>query len=323
MTPRCCARRAPTPPPSRRSTALGGAAARVAARATSATRRPPTTSPPRRSPQALLGLGRFRGEHPGNGAAWLWGIARNLLRQHYRTSRLDARRAARLGDLAAQLRHATGWDDVDARATAGRARPRARRGDGRARRPTSAARSSCGCSPTSTSARSPTYLDCNEPAARMRVSRALAACDPDCKDVALMLGLAPTSKRSCSTSAPPPSGSPAPARRRRALRASTLGLGASGSPPRRPSARVLVLGDPAPPDVERDLRDVDTGLPADLRLNPDVEHAHSVAAAGGVDRLLRRARRTAATAPSSSPARPPARRRLLDRRADRQARRSA
>src|SRR5689334_16380102 len=47
--------------------------------------------------QALLGLASFRGEHAGSGAAWLWGIARNLVRQHFRTARLDASARQRLG----------------------------------------------------------------------------------------------------------------------------------------------------------------------------------------------------------------------------------
>jgi len=41
-----------------------------------------------------------------------------------------------------------------------------------------------------------------------------------------------------------------------------------------------ILGSPAPPAVQRDLRDVDRGMPRDLRLNPDVASAHAVAAAG-------------------------------------------
>src|SRR5204863_295924 len=41
-----------------------------------------------------------------------------------------------------------------------------------------------------------------------------------------------------------------------------------------------LLGGPAPPAVKRDIADVDAGLPADLRLNPDVEHAQAVASTG-------------------------------------------
>jgi hypothetical protein len=41
-----------------------------------------------------------------------------------------------------------------------------------------------------------------------------------------------------------------------------------------------LLGGDAPPAVERDLAAVDAGLPADLRLNPDVVNAHAVASTG-------------------------------------------
>jgi hypothetical protein len=46
-------------------------------------------------------------------------------------------------------------------------------------------------------------------------------------------------------------------------------------------AGVELLGSPAPPGVRRDLREVDRGMPRDLRLNPDVAHARAVAAANG------------------------------------------
>jgi hypothetical protein len=41
---------------------------------------------------------------------------------------------------------------------------------------------------------------------------------------------------------------------------------------------LLIL--PAPPHVQRDLAAVDQGLPADLRLNPDVQSARAVASSG-------------------------------------------
>jgi len=44
---------------------------------------------------------------------------------------------------------------------------------------------------------------------------------------------------------------------------------------------IELLGSPAPPAVRRDLRDVDHGMPRDLRLNPDVTQARAVAAANG------------------------------------------
>jgi hypothetical protein len=42
----------------------------------------------------------------------------------------------------------------------------------------------------------------------------------------------------------------------------------------------VLLGEPAPPSVKRDLRSVDEGFPPDLRFNPDVADAHSVATTG-------------------------------------------
>jgi hypothetical protein len=45
-------------------------------------------------------------------------------------------------------------------------------------------------------------------------------------------------------------------------------------------AGAYILGGPAPDRVRTDIANVDRGMPADLRLNPDVEHAQAVAAAG-------------------------------------------
>jgi hypothetical protein len=58
-----------------------------------------------------------------------------------------------------------------------------------------------------------------------------------------------------------------------AVAACTVGLAASGA-----AAGFELLGSPAPPAVKRDLLGVDRGMPRDLRLNPDVENAHAVAA---------------------------------------------
>ena len=67
--------------------------------------------------QALLGLGRFRGREPGAGVAWLWGIARNLVRQHHRHARLERSARERLG--IAERGYDTGdWDEAEARAGA-------------------------------------------------------------------------------------------------------------------------------------------------------------------------------------------------------------
>jgi hypothetical protein len=66
--------------------------------------------------------------------------------------------------------------------------------------------------------------------------------------------------------------------RRRAVRiaavtGATLALAGSAA-----VAGFDILGSPAPPAVRQDLLDVDRGMPADLRLNPDVENARAVAA---------------------------------------------
>ena len=65
-------------------------------------------------------------------------------------------------------------------------------------------------------------------------------------------------------------------RRRKPIVAATsavcLALAAAGL------GTAALLGWPAPPHVKQEIAAVDQGLPADLRLNPDVEHAQSVAA---------------------------------------------
>jgi RNA polymerase sigma factor (sigma-70 family) len=47
--------------------------------------------------QALVSLHRFRGREPGAGTAWLFAIARNLLRRSYERRRVEVRARARLG----------------------------------------------------------------------------------------------------------------------------------------------------------------------------------------------------------------------------------
>lgn len=47
--------------------------------------------------QAWRGARRFRGADERSGAAWLYGIARNLLRQHYRQGRVETAARRRLG----------------------------------------------------------------------------------------------------------------------------------------------------------------------------------------------------------------------------------
>ena len=47
--------------------------------------------------EALRGLHSFRGRHPGSGAAWLMGIAHNLLRGWYRSRRVATEARQRMG----------------------------------------------------------------------------------------------------------------------------------------------------------------------------------------------------------------------------------
>ena len=47
--------------------------------------------------EALRGLPSFRGRHPGSGAAWLMGIAHNLLRRWYRDRRVATAARERMG----------------------------------------------------------------------------------------------------------------------------------------------------------------------------------------------------------------------------------
>jgi RNA polymerase sigma-70 factor (ECF subfamily) len=47
--------------------------------------------------EVLRGLATFRGRHPGSGAAWLMGIARNLLRGWYRSNRVASEGRERMG----------------------------------------------------------------------------------------------------------------------------------------------------------------------------------------------------------------------------------
>jgi len=46
--------------------------------------------------QALVSLARFRGTEPGSGTAWIFGIARNLLRSFYARQAVDTRARVRL-----------------------------------------------------------------------------------------------------------------------------------------------------------------------------------------------------------------------------------
>lgn len=121
--------------------------------------------------QALVSLGRFRGEQPGSGVAWLWGIGRNQLRQHYRTSRVEASARKRLGVAVAPY-EAGGWEEAEARVNAAaRARElaEAMRGLSEHQRRALELRIVAELDYSVVAE----FMDCAEPAARMRVSRAL------------------------------------------------------------------------------------------------------------------------------------------------------
>ena len=66
-------------------------------------------------------------------------------------------------------------------------------------------------------------------------------------------------------------------RRRRRLAVSAVACGAVLAAAGAALAAASLLGWPAPAHVRQDLAGVDAGLPSDLRLNPDVEHARAVA----------------------------------------------
>ena len=69
-------------------------------------------------------------------------------------------------------------------------------------------------------------------------------------------------------------------RRRRVARTAGLALAVAGLLASAALGADALLGRPAPKSVQRDLQAVDAGMPADLRRNPDVRHARSVAVDG-------------------------------------------
>jgi RNA polymerase sigma factor (sigma-70 family) len=64
--------------------------------------------------QAWLGARRFRGREDGSGAAWLYGIARNLVRQHLRRGRVESAARQRLAMTASTAR-LDEFEAIDAR----------------------------------------------------------------------------------------------------------------------------------------------------------------------------------------------------------------
>lgn len=69
-------------------------------------------------------------------------------------------------------------------------------------------------------------------------------------------------------------------RRRRLARVASVGAGAGLLLTGAAVGASMLLGWPAPAHVQQEIAAVDTGMPADLRLNPDAEHAHAVASIG-------------------------------------------
>ena len=64
--------------------------------------------------QALVALPRFRGQEPGSGTAWIFGIARNLLRRSYERRRVESGARRRLG-MPVRDDAPDGFEEVDAR----------------------------------------------------------------------------------------------------------------------------------------------------------------------------------------------------------------
>ena len=75
--------------------------------------------------QAWRGVRRFRDLADGSGAPWLFGIARNLLRQYHKHNRIETAARARLG-LPTAAAAVDDYEAVDERVTAGALRERLR-----------------------------------------------------------------------------------------------------------------------------------------------------------------------------------------------------
>jgi RNA polymerase sigma factor (sigma-70 family) len=64
--------------------------------------------------QALVALPRFRGRENGSGTAWIFGIARNLLRRSYEQRRVESKARQRLGIPVSDY-VPDGYEEIDAR----------------------------------------------------------------------------------------------------------------------------------------------------------------------------------------------------------------
>ena len=122
--------------------------------------------------QAWRSLRRFRDEADGSGAPWLFGIARNLLRQYHKHNRIETAARDRLG-LPLAFAECEDYEGVDERMAARRWARRCRRGRGAAARQRRALelRVVQQLPYEEVAGR----LGCSQNAARLRVSRALRA----------------------------------------------------------------------------------------------------------------------------------------------------
>ena len=122
--------------------------------------------------QAWRSVKRFRDEADGSGAPWLFGIARNLLRQYHKHNRIETAARERLG-LPLAFAESEEYERVDERIAASSLGPALHAAVSGAARPSSARRSSCGSSSSSPTTRWRRSSAARQNAARLRVSRAL------------------------------------------------------------------------------------------------------------------------------------------------------
>ena len=104
--------------------------------------------------QAWHASRRFKDMAGGSGAPWLFGIARNLVRQYHKHNRIETAARERLG-LPLAFAECEDYERVDDRIAAQRDGPGARSAGRCAARASSVARWSCGSSSSSTTRRSP------------------------------------------------------------------------------------------------------------------------------------------------------------------------
>jgi RNA polymerase sigma-70 factor, ECF subfamily len=123
--------------------------------------------------QAWHASRRFRDEANGSGAPWLFGIARNLLRQYHKHNRIESAARARMG-LEVSFADCEDYERVDDRSEAGALAPLLRhalRGLPAEQRRALELRIVHGLPYEAVAVR----LQCSQNAARLRVSRALRA----------------------------------------------------------------------------------------------------------------------------------------------------